>query len=83
MLVLSLEKEHQPPCQSSIEASIKQFRLLNRFANDGYAGQVALECRDEGGCGIHPEDPKAFVDQDRRNGKARPAAQINDAAAAG
>jgi len=74
MLIFSLEKEHQPPCQDSIEGSIKQSRLLNRFASDRCAGQVALECRDKGWCGIYPEDMKSFLDQDRRDGKAGPAA---------
>ena len=69
-----LEKEHQPPCQDSIEGSIKQSRLLNGFANDGCAGQVALECRDKGWCCIYPEDLKSFVNQYRRDGKAASAA---------
>jgi hypothetical protein len=80
MLIFSLEKEHQPPRQDSIEGSIKQFRLLNRFANDGCAGQVVLERRDKGWCCIYSEDMKSFVNQYRRDGKTGPAAQINDAA---
>jgi hypothetical protein len=74
MLIFSLEKEHQPPCQDSIEGSIKQSRLLNGFANDGCARQVALECRDKGWCRIYTEDMKSFVDQYRRDGQAGPAA---------
>jgi hypothetical protein len=74
MLIFSLEKEHQAPCQDGIKGSIKESRLLNGFANDGCAGQVALECRDKGRCCIYPEDLKSFVDQHRRDGKAGPAA---------
>src|SRR5919108_5224115 len=82
MLIFSLEKEHQPNSQDSIEGSIKQSRLLNGFANDGCARQVALECRNKRWCCIHPEDLKSFVDQHHRKGKAGAAAQINNAAAA-
>jgi hypothetical protein len=82
MLIFSRETEYQPPCQDSIEGSIKQSRLLNGFAKDGCSGQVALECRDEGWCGIDREDMKSFVGQNRSEGKTRPATQINDAAAA-
>jgi hypothetical protein len=32
MLIFSLEKEHQPPCQGSIEGSIKESGLLNGSA---------------------------------------------------
>ena len=81
MLILSLEKEHQPPRQDCVEGSIKQSRLLNGLAKDGCAGQVPLECRDKGWRGIYPEDLKPFVDQYHRDGKAGPATQINDAAA--
>jgi hypothetical protein len=35
MLISSLEKEHQPPCQDSIEGSIKESGLLNGFASEG------------------------------------------------
>jgi len=81
MLIFRSEQEHQPPGQDSIEGSIKESRLLNGFANDGCAGQVALECRDKGWCCIYPEDVKSFINQCRRDGKAGPAAEINDAAA--
>jgi hypothetical protein len=74
MLIFSSEKEHQPPCQDSIEGSIKQSRFLNGSANDRYAGQVALECRDEGWCCIYPEDMQSFFDEHRCDGKARTAA---------
>src|SRR5580658_9523578 len=82
MLIFGLEKERQPPCQDSIEGSIKESRLLNGFANDGCAGQVALECHDKGWCCIYPEDMKSFVNQHRRGGKAGPATEINDGGAA-
>src|ERR1035437_7575008 len=80
MLIFSLEEEHQPPCQDDIEGSIKKVGLLNGFAKDGRAGQVALECRDKGWRSIYPEDIKFFLDQYCRDGKAGPAAYINDAA---
>lgn len=83
MLISRLEKEHQTPCQDSIEGSIKQSRLLNGFAKDGCARQVAFECRDKGWRRIDPEDLKSSVDQYRRYGKARPTAEINYAAPAG
>jgi len=61
MLIFSLEKEHQ--ANYSIEGSIKESRLLNRFAKDGRTRQVVLECRDKGWCCIYPEDLKSFFDQ--------------------
>ena len=82
MLIFRLEKEHQPPCQDSIEGSIKESRLLNRFTKDGCAGQVALECRNKRWCCIHPEDLMSFLHQYHGEGKARPATQIKNAAAA-
>jgi hypothetical protein len=74
MLIFSLEKEYQPPCQNGIEGSIKEAGLLNGFAKDGRAGQVALECCDKGWRCIYPENIKSFLDQYCRDGKARPAA---------
>ncbi|HEY4960002.1 MAG TPA: hypothetical protein VII29_03995, partial [Terriglobales bacterium] len=58
------------------------FGLLNGFANDGYSRQVALECRDKGWCSIYPEGIESFFDEYHRDGRARPAAKINDAASA-
>ena len=80
MLIFSLEKEHQGNCQDSIEGAIKQSGLLNGFANDGCAWQVAFECGDKGRRCIYPEDMKSFVDLYCGDGEAGPAAQINDAA---
>jgi hypothetical protein len=74
MLIFSLEKEHQAPCQNSIEGSIKESELLNGLANDRCAGQVALERRGKGWRCIHPTDIKSFLHQDCRDGKAWPAA---------
>ncbi len=79
-LLFSLEKKHQPPCQYSIEGSIKHSRVLNSFAENRDARQVALECCDEGGCCIYTEDMQSLFDQYHRNGEAGPAPQIDDAA---
>src|SRR5215471_15216527 len=81
MLIFGLEKEHQPPCQDTLEGAIEQSRFLNGFANDGCAGQVALERRDQRWCRVDPEDPKSFFDEHRRDGKTGTAAQIDDATA--
>jgi hypothetical protein len=53
MLIFSLEKEHQ--ANYSIEGSIKESRLLNRFAKDGRTRQVVLECRDKDGAASTPK----------------------------
>jgi hypothetical protein len=81
MLIFNLEKEYQPDCQNSIEGSIKESGILNRFTNDGYAGQIALECGNERWCSIYPEYLKSCFDQYDRYGKAGTAAQIDNAAA--
>ena len=70
MLIFRLEKEHQ--ANYSIEGSIKESRLLNRFAKDGRTRQVVLECRDKGWCCIYPEDLKSFFDQYYSDRKAGP-----------
>src|SRR5215472_19312550 len=81
MLIFSREQEHQPPGQDAIEGAIKQSRVLNGFANDGCAGQVALGCRDKRWCRVDPEDTKSFFNEHRRDGKTGTAAQIDDASA--
>lgn len=74
MLIFRFEKKNQPDCQDGIEGSIKESRLLNRFAKDECAGKVALECRDERWRRMYTEDIQSFLDQYRRDGKAWPAA---------
>ena len=55
MLLLSSEKEHQPPRQHSIKGSIKKGRLLNGFAKDGCARQVASNAATKEGAASIPE----------------------------
>ena len=62
MLIFSLEKEHKPPCQDSVEVPVKQPRLLGGFADYWRAGQIALKRRNKGRCCIYAEDIESFVD---------------------
>ena len=80
MLIFRIEKEYQPASQYSIEGATKHFRILNGFAEDGYAGQVALECNHERGRSIDREHLKPFLDQYSRDREARATAQIDNAA---
>ena len=61
MLIGSLEQEYQPPCQGGIEGTTKESGLLDGFADDRRAGQVASECRNMRWCCIYPEDLKPFI----------------------
>ena len=81
MLIFCLEKEHQPPRHDPSKVRSNESRLLNGFADDGHARQIASECRDKGWCCIYSEDMESLFDEHHRDGKAGSAAQIDDAAA--
>jgi hypothetical protein len=66
----------KPNGQDGIEGSIKTSRLQNGFASNGCTGQAASKCRNQRWCGIHREDLKSFFDQQYRERKAGPAAQV-------
>ncbi len=73
-LIFGRKQEHEPPRQDTIDSSIKESRLLNRFASHGGVGEIAPECLDERWCGIDAKDIQALGDQNLGNGETGPAA---------
>jgi len=77
-LIFGRKQEHEPPCEDTIESSIKKLRILDGFANHRDVWKIASECLDERwGC-INAKDGKPFGDQNLGDGGTGPAAQINN-----